>query len=219
MVFWVLLLIVILLLLLGKTREHYVDIPGPGTRPSLEDAAWRSKIEVQAPLGANIRDYELSLQSFYDTVYKPIREENPSASIPAPTVEVFLNSQPVTVSKDIVRRILLAGFAIDRSETAAAREEKQLVTTGALKGFASKGGSQIIEPKNGIDGTWPQYADTKGYKPSDSRSGVTSEGMYGPLEQQETPRREGLHDDKSTSWTQTQYYGVCTDDSCIHNIL
>jgi len=224
---WLLLAVALLLLALGMTREHYVDvldkqgkvIGGPGTRPSLQDAAWRSKIEVEAPIGGNTQDYERVLQSFFDTVYKPVRDLNPTAYIPAAQVETFLNSQPATIDKKVLRRIILAGFAVERPESGAAREEKQLATTGALKGFASKGGSQVIEPKDGVDETWPQYADKPDYKPADPRKGHLSEGVYKPTEQQDEPRREGSYDDKSTSWTDTKYYGFCTDESCKHNVL
>lgn len=224
---WILVAIALLLLAFGITREHYVDvldkqgkvIGGPGTRPSLEDGAWRSKIEVQAPIGGNTRDYEVALQSFFDTVYKPVRDLNPTASVPAQQVEAFLGAQPATIDKKVLRQIIISGFAVDRTDTGAAREEKQLVTTKALKGFAAKGGSQIIEPKNGVDETWPHFTNKPDYRPADSREGQLSEGVYSATQQQDTPRREGSYDDKSTSWTDTKYYGFCTDDSCKHNIL
>jgi hypothetical protein len=224
---WLLVAIALLLLAFGMTREHYVDvlddkgrtIGGPGTRPSLQDAAWRSKIEVEAPIGGNTSDYETALRSFFDNVYKPLRDLNPTALVPAAQVEAFLNSQPATIDKKVLRRIILAGFAVDRGESAASREEKQTVTTGALKGFATKGGSQAIEPKDGVDETWPQYTNKPQYRPADSREGHLSEGVYKPTDQQETPRREGSYDDKSTSWTDTKYYGFCTDESCKHNVL
>lgn len=216
--FWILVLIALLLLLTGS-REHYVEVPGPGTRPSLEDAAWRSKIDVQIAIGASDDDYVAAIQSFYDTIYKPARDKNATASIPAATVETFLKSQPSTINQDALRQIIISGFAVDRGETGAAREERQLQTEGALKGFAAKGGSKAIEPKDGVDETWPQYTNMPGYKPTDTRLGKLSEGVYAPVEQQEEPRRPGTFDDKSTSWTGAKFYSVCEGDDCSKNVL
>lgn len=216
--FWILVLIALLLLLTGR-REHYVDVPGPGKRPSLEDPAWRSKIESQIAIGASEDDYVAAIQSFYDTIYKPARDANATVSVPAAAVETFLKSQPSTINQDALRQIILSGFAVDRAETAAAREEKQLNTEGALKGFAAKGGSQDIEPKNGVDETWPQYTNRPGYKPSDSSTGALPEGNYAPVKQQQTPRHEGTFDDKSTSWTGVKFYNVCEGAECSKNVL
>ena len=216
--FWILVLIALLLLLTGS-REHYVDVPGPGKRPSLDDAAWRSKIEAQIAIGASDDDYLAALQSFYDTIYKPARDENSTISIPAATVETFLKAQPATINQGALRQIIISGFAVDRGETGAAREEKQLNTEGALKGFAAKGGSQAIEPKDGVDETWPQYTNRPGYKPVDSRPGKLPEGVYAPVEQQPNPRREGIFDDKSTSWTGVKFYNVCEGAECSKNVL
>jgi hypothetical protein len=57
-VVWILLALCLLIFILGVRREHYVEIDGPGTRPSLQDAAWRSKIEAQVSIGASDEDYE-----------------------------------------------------------------------------------------------------------------------------------------------------------------
>jgi hypothetical protein len=215
--FWILVLIAVLLLLTGS-REHYVDVPGPGTRPSLKDAAWKSKIDVQIAIGASDEDYVAALQSFFDTIYKPAREKNTTASIPAATVETFLKSQPSTINQGALRQIILSGFAVDRKDTGPAREEKQLNIEGALKGFAAKGGSKAIEPKNGVDETWPQYVNRPDYEPADSRTGNLPEGVYAPVEQSK-PRREGTFDDKSTSWTGAKFYNVCEGDECSKNVL
>lgn len=217
--FWILVAISLLLLWACQPREHYVEQPGPGTRPSLSDGAWRSKIEAEAPIGGNTWDYEVALQSFYDTVYAPLRKSNATASVPAAQVETFIRNQPSNIEKSTLRRIITAGFAVDKGETAAAREEKQVNTEGALKGFKAKGGSEAIEPKDGVDGTWPQYANKSDYIPADPRLGQLSEGIYTPVEQQEEPRREGIYDDKSTSWTDTKFYGICEGEKCSKNVL
>lgn len=206
-VVWILLALCLLVFILGVRREHYVEIDGPGVRPSLQDAAWRSKIEAQVSIGASDEDYEKALQSFYDTVYKPARTENATATIPAAKVEEFIQSQPETVSKESLRQIILSGFAVDRGGSAAEREAKQIVTTGALKGFQSKGGSEAIEPKDGVDETWPQYVNRPTYRPSDSRKGELSEGVYKPVPQT-SPRREGSFKSASTSWTDVSFYNV-----------
>ena len=206
-VIWILLALCVLLFILGIRREHYVEVDGPGERPSLNDAGWKSKIDAQISIGASDDDYIKALQAFYDTVYKPARTENATATIPAAKVEEFVQSQPETISKDSLRQIILSGFAVDRGGSAAEREEKQLVTTGALKGFQSKGGSQAIEPKEGVDETWPQYTNRPTYKPSDSRKGLLPEGVYQPVPQT-TPRREGIVKSKSTSWTDVSFYNV-----------
>ena len=64
---WILLGIALLLILL-RVREHYVEIEGPGERPT-RNAEWLSKIDAQAPIGGNDDDYLVVLQKFYDEVY------------------------------------------------------------------------------------------------------------------------------------------------------
>jgi hypothetical protein len=206
---WILLAIAILLILV-RVREGYVDvldkdgkvIGGPGTRPSLDDAAWRSKIDVEIPVGANEIDYVAALQSFFDTIYSPLRSVNPTAMVPAAQVETFLNTANPVLDKPSLRRILIAGFAIDKGATGAANEEKQTVTTGALVGFKGEN----LQPENGVDEV--RKREELEYKPSDDRKANLPEGIYAPVEQQETPRREGVHDDKSTSWTGAKFYSI-----------
>ena len=77
---WILIAIAGALLYWMTIRERYVEVPGPGARPTLEDAAWRSKIDAQAPIGASDDDYIAALQKFYDTVYFPLRSTNATAS-------------------------------------------------------------------------------------------------------------------------------------------
>ena len=226
MVFWVLIALSLFLLWVCRPREQYVDvldssgkvIGGPGTRPSLQDAAWRSKIEASAPIGGNTTDYEKSIQGFYDTIYAPLRTENPTASVPAQQVEAFISAQPNTMDKKGLRQLIISGFAVERSGTAASREEEQLNTEDALKGFKAQGGSEAIEPKEGVPETWPQYRDVPEYKPSDTRKGNLPEGIYSPV-YQTVPRREGTYDDNSTSWNSGQFYNVCKGEKCSKNVL
>ena len=206
---WILLAIAILLILV-RVREGYVDvldkegrvIGGPGTRPSLEDGAWRSKIDAEIPVGADEIDYVAALQSFYDKIYLPLRSSNPTAMVPAARVEAFLNTAIGTVDKTSLRRIIIAGFAVDKGVTGAAKEKEQTVTTGALAGFAGKN----LQPEDGVDEVRTRVE--LDYKPADERKANLSEGIYSPTKQQETPRREGDYDDKSTSWTDAKFYSI-----------
>lgn len=210
---WVLLLIVALLLVVAQYREHYVIIEGPGARPS-RSADWLSKIDAEAPIGGNDDDYIAALQQFYDQVYKPARTENPNVFIRDTAVQSFVDSRTFPgVDKAALRKIITAGFAVERTGSAAAREQKQIVTTGALAGFTGAN----LEPSMGVDQVRSRKEST--YVPADSRKGNLPEGLYAPVEQQETPRREGTWDDKSTSWTQTKFYDVCEDEECAKNVL
>lgn len=197
---WILLAIAIVLLL-WRSREHYVEISGPGVRPS-KTADWLSKIDAEAPIGANDEDYLLALGDFYDKVYKPARTANATVFIPDTTVEQFVNTPYPGVDKNALRRIIVAGFAVMRTGTAAAREKKETVTTGALAGFKGEN----LQPSEGVDEVRTRVEEE--YRPEDTREGNLPEGLYAPTEQQESPRREGEHDDKSTSWTGAKFYSI-----------
>jgi hypothetical protein len=193
---WWLILLAVLLLALMMTRERFVETPGPGTRPSLTDGAWRSKIEAQAPIGGSKGDYEKALQSFYDTIYSPLRTENATAMPKDTQVEEFLNTQPSTIDKGALRQIILSGFAIDRTTSAAAREQKQIKFNP----------SEALEPRDGVLETWKHVKQE--YKPVDSRIGELPEGVYAPTVQEPAPRREGIVDDKSASWSGQRPYSL-----------
>ena len=198
---WILLGIA-LLLVVFRTREHYVEIEGPGARPS-KTADWLSKIDAEAPIGGNDDDYLAVLQQFYDQIYKPARDANPSVFIKDTVVKQFADSNTRPgVDKEAIRKIITAGFAVERSGTAAAREQQQIVKTGALAGFSGAN----LQPSMGVDEVRTRTEPT--YVPVDSRLGPLPEGLYRPTEQQDEPRREGTSDDKSTSWTQTQFASV-----------
>ena len=53
-------------------------------------AVWKSKIDAQAPIGANDADYIKAVQMFYDTVYSPATTKPTTADI-----EKFLNSSAI----------------------------------------------------------------------------------------------------------------------------
>lgn len=198
---WWILAIALLLLVWMMCRERFVDAPGPGTRPSLTDAAWRSKIEAQAPIGGAKEDYEKALQTFYDTIYKPLRTANSTAMPKDTQVEEFLKTQPSTVDQGALRQIILSGFAIDRTTSAASREQKQVKFQP----------SEALEPRDGVLETWKNVKQD--YIPVDTRIGELPEGVYAPTEQQEEPRREGIVDDKSTSWTGQKPYSIAQNVS------
>lgn len=196
MAWWLLALPILLLLWWLSRRERFIERPGPGDRPSLTNAGWRSKIDAQIPIGASKGDYERVLQSFYDTIYKPLRTENATAMPKDTDVEVFIQSQPATIDKNALRQILLSGFAIDRTTSAAAREEKQVKFQP----------TEALEPRDGVLETWKRVRQT--YIPVDTRIGNLPEGVYAPLPESAPPRREGVVDDRSTSWTGQKPYSI-----------
>ena len=181
---WILLGLAILLLLLLRFREHYVEISGPGQRPS-RNAEWLSKIDAEAPIGANDDDYLAVLQRFYDEIYLPARTANPNVFIDDTRVKQFADST-TGVDKDAVRKIITAGFAVQRTGSAAAREQEQIVRTGALAGFKGEN----LAPDMGVDQVRNRTELT--YVPADTRKGKLPEGLYKPVAQQEEPRREGV---------------------------
>lgn len=196
---WILLAIAILLLLL-RYREHYVEISGPGQRPT-RNAEWLSKIDAEAPIGGNDDEYLAVLQRFYDEIYKPARTANPTVFIKDTQVKTFADST-TGVDKEAVRKIITAGFAVERTGSAAAREQEQIVKTGALAGFKGEN----LQPEMGVDEVRNRTELT--YVPADTRKGKLPEGLYAPVKQQEEPRREGIVDDKSVSWTGVRFYSV-----------
>lgn len=208
---WILLGIALLLIFL-RVREHYVEIEGPGERPT-RNAEWLSKIDAQAPIGGNDDDYLTVLQKFYDEIYKPARTDNPTVFIKDTEVKTFADA--VTnpgVDKESIRKIITSGFAVDRTGSAAEREQKEIVTTGALAGFSGAN----LQPKMGVDEVRTRTELT--YTPSDSRRGKLPEGEYSPVPQSE-PRREGMWDDKSTSWNSGSFYSVCDGGECAKNVV
>jgi hypothetical protein len=224
---WVLILAIVFLLFALQVREHYVtaiqtgaaneiykSTAGPGERPS-KTAVWLSKIHAEAPIGSSDDDYLTALGSFYDTKWKPLRDQNPTGAIESSEVEDFLTTGniPAGVDKNSLRKIIASGFDVHSGETAAAKEERELVTTGPLKGFQGL----ELQPQTGRDEVRTRTEET--YQPADMRPGVLPEGVYEPPLQQAKPRRPGEYDDKSTSWNSGQFYGVCEGEECSKNVL
>jgi hypothetical protein len=198
---WILLGIAILLLLI-RSREHYVEIEGPGERPS-KTADWLSKIDAEAPIGGNDDDYLRVLQQFYDEVYLPARTANSTVFIADTEVKAFADKVTIPgVDKKSIERIITAGFAVRRSGTAAAREEKQIAKTGIFKDFKGEN----LAPSMGVDEVRTRTEQT--YVPVDSRKGRLPEGVYTPVEQQEEPRREGVPAQQTLNRTDLMYYSL-----------
>lgn len=189
---WILLAIAILLLV-WRLREGYVDPERRVTRPSMTDATWRSKVDAESPVDSDDAKYIEVLQRFYDTVYVPAQTKPTDAK-----VEEFLQSADAKVAgveTVPLRRILLSSFSIERTVTAAGREQKQVRFQPTA----------AINPRMGVD---PLARDEKPYQPVDGRTGDLPEGVYAPVEQQDHPRNPGDWDSKSTSWTDVQFAGV-----------
>ncbi len=187
------------MLLLARYREHYVEISGPGKRPE-RNAEWLSKIDAEAPIGGDDDEYIRVLQMFYDRIYLPARTANPTVFIKDTEVKTFADSM-VGVDKEAIRKIITSGFAVQRTGSAAAREEEQLVKTGALAGF--KGAN--LAPSMGVDEV--RTRTEVDYTPTDTRNGKLSEGLYKPVPQQEEPRREGASP-QVLDRTDLMYYSV-----------
>lgn len=196
---WILLGIALLLLLL-RYREHYVEISGPGKRPE-RNAEWLSKIDAEAPIGGNDDDYLRVLQKFYDEIYLPARTANPTVFIKDTEVKKFADST-VGVDKEAIRKIITAGFAVERTGSAAAREQEQIVKTGALAGFSGAN----LQPSMGVDEV--RTRTEVDYTPADTRKGKLPEGLYKPVAQQEEPRREGIPALQTLDRTDLMYYSL-----------
>jgi hypothetical protein len=205
---WILVAVAILLFIY-TIRESFTDTEFTNvTRPSLEDASWRSKIDAHAPIGSNDADYIKALQAFYDKVYSP-SEVKPTTD----QIETFLKGPDVNgvpVDNGALRMIIASAFHIQPSVTAAAREEQQTKFKP----------SAALEPEGGRDEVYTRTEET--YRPSDTRIGELPEGKYAPVEQQFAPRYSGEPDYKTTSWTQSLFYDVCSATNkpgCEENVL
>ena len=199
---WWLLAVAILLLFWGSI-EYFVDTEFTNvTRPS-KNATWLSKIDSEAPIGGNDDDYIAVLQVFYDKIYVPSPTRPTDADI-----EVFLKSPDANrpgIDINAVRKIIAAAFHVERTSTAAQREEKEVKFKP----------SEALFPKDGRDEVYARTEEL--YVPADTRKGELPEGIYQPVEQQEKPRRPGYW--KGTGWTGTKFYGVCEGGPCEQNVL
>ena len=210
---WLLFAIAVALLVVMTLREHYVERDGPGLRPSFEGAegsAWRSKIDAQIPIGGSDDDYMRALQKFYDEIYSPMRTANKTASPKDTQVESFIDGLGIpNISKDALRQIILSGFSIDRTQSAAAREQKQVKFQP----------TEALQPRDGVDQVYGRRKEEV-YVPADKRIGELPEGIYADTPQTQ-PTREGIFNDRSTSWSPAAFASVCEpgDEKCAQNVL
>jgi hypothetical protein len=113
------------------------------------------------------------------------------------------------VTKDALRQIILSGFSIDKTTSAAAREEKQVKFKP----------TEALQPRDGVDEVYG-HRKQEVYIPADKRIGELPEGIYADTKQTE-PKRPGHWDDKSTSWSPASFASVCEDPAgkCAQNVL
>ena len=193
---WILwgLLILALLVFFLHVKESYVNPESPVTRPAL-NGVWKSKIEAEAPIGANDEDYIAVLQKFYDNVYTP-SPTNPTDA----DVDTFVKGPDANVpgvDPNALRKLIADAFHTQSTKTAAQKEQEQVTFQPS---------EEALEPQQGRDEVFTRTEDA--YIPADTRQGDFSEGIYAPTVQQQKPRRPMEYDDKSASWHAGQFAAV-----------
>lgn len=216
---WALLALIVGLLLaamVAQSTEYFTDpeltpsVKRPcsctGTTPGLCDSpcmAWESRITAIAPSGAAKADYIAVLAAFYDTVYSPATTKPTEAN-----VDTFLASSAGTVAgvdRASVKTIIMDGFHIDETGTAASREEKSQMF---------KPSNENLAPSMGRDELRTRTEDAySGANPTPSTR--FSEGDYAPINQSE-PIRPGQWEDGSMLWKGPRPASVC---ACAENIV
>lgn len=209
---WLLIAIALLLFALSF-REFYQDPDSPVTRPTgdrKKDQAWYSKIDSQAPIDGNDAEYIRVITRFYDEVYAPA-ETRPTqtdlnnfvAGLPAPFNPAMNAVGTPNANHRAIKEILETGFRIGRAGTAAAREEAELVTTGALAGFKGEN----LQPSDGYDQVYGHRTQDL-YVPADNRPATElPEGEYPPTKQYD-PRRPGSPSPREVSWTGARFFSL-----------
>lgn len=219
---WALLALgVLLVVLLLRSTEHfkdpeYTNVTRPCFCPTNDQslpsaaqpcdpscAAWDSKIEALAPIGANNSDYVTVLQAFYDQVYVPTPSRPTEAQ-----VNTFLASPAGTVAgvdNAAVKRIMMNAFHIQSSLTAAQSEE-------ASQNF--KPVDADLAPEMGRDEVRTRKEDQ--YVAANPKPSTRlSEGDYAPVTQSK-PLNPGQWEDGSTMWKGPRPASVCP---CAENIM
>jgi hypothetical protein len=209
---WLLLAIALLLFALSF-REFYQDPDSPVTRPTgdrTKDQAWYSKIDSQAPIDGDDEAYIRAITQFYDEVYEPA-EVRPTktqldefvAKLPTPFNPPENAAGIPNANHKAIVEILETGFRIGRAGTAAAREQQELVTTGALAGFKGEN----LQPSDGYDQVYGRRTQDP-YVPADNRPALEfAEGQYAPTTQSE-PRRPGIPSPREVSWTGARFFSL-----------
>lgn len=152
-------------------------------------------------------DYFNALQAFYDKVYDklPTRPKDTD-------VEAFLKTADATtagIDPVALRKMIGSSFTIEATQSASAREQKEIITTGALAGFSGSN----LQPGNARDEVYTRDEDI--YEPVDTRKGDLSEGVYDQTKQTK-PFGRGESKTMSTSWNSILPYSVCP---CAENVL
>lgn len=182
---WVLFALAVLVFAL-YLRETYVDSESPVNPPVLTAGGkippdWQSKIDAFSKISSDDMAYFRAIQAFYTTVYQPAATKPTDAD-----VEQFLAGTGAAipgVDPVVLRKLLASSFRVALTTTAAAREEKEIVTTGALAGFTGSN----LQPGNARDEVYTRVEPI--YTPADDRqSDRTAEGPHEETEQTK-PRR------------------------------
>jgi hypothetical protein len=182
---WVLLALAVLVFAL-HLRETYVDSESPVNPPVLTAAGkipadWQSKIDAFSRINTDDMAYFRAIQAFYTTVYQPAQTKPTDTD-----VEQFLAGTGASipgVDPVILRKLLASSFRVQLTATAAAREKKEIVTTGALAGFTGSN----LQPGNARDELYTRVESI--YTPSDTeQSDRAAEGVYEDTTQTK-PRR------------------------------
>jgi hypothetical protein len=169
-----------------QVREGYTDPESPVRAPVLTPDGkipgdWQSKIDAMSPIGGDDMAYFRAVQAFHTKVYVPAATKPKDSD-----VEAFLatpDGNAPGADLGVLRKLIATSFRVELTATAAAREEKELVTTGALAGF--KGDN--LQPGNGVDQVYNRVESI--YTPADTRlSDRASEGLHEDTAQTK-PRR------------------------------
>lgn len=182
---WVLFALAVLVFAL-YLRETYVDSESPVNPPVLTAGGkippdWQSKIDAFSKISSDDMAYFRALQAFYTTVYQPAETKPTDAD-----VEQFLAGTGAAipgVDPVVLRKMIASSFRVALTTTAAAREQKEIVTTGALAGFTGSN----LQPGNARDEVYTRVEAI--YTPADERqSDRAAEGPHEETEQTK-PRR------------------------------
>jgi len=211
---WVLLVIGLLILLAALQVEHFTDteftnVTRPCTCPSSGPcvtsscSAWESRVRAVAPINAVIPDYISVLAAFYDTVYVPA-DTKPSEA----QVNTFLASSAGTVAgvdNSSIKTLIMDGFHIDVTGTAASREDKTQMFAPSEKNLAPRMGRDEVRTR--------EEASYTGANPFLSTR--FSEGDYAPVSQS-GPLNPGEWEDPTVRWKGPRPASVCR---CAENVM
>lgn len=224
---WALLAAVVLLLLAVlaiQTTEYFVDteftssgafgVPTGVQDPcSCKDKApgmcvpacrvWESKVTAVAPSNAVVDDYIAVLSAFNNSVYKPASTKPTEAQ-----VDTFLASSAGTVAgvdRASIKTIIMDGFHIEKTGTAASREDKTQMFKPSDENLAPDMGRDEVRTR-----------EEGGYTPANPvLSTRFSEGDYAPVKQTK-PLNPGQWEDGTSLWKGPRPASVCP---CAENIM